>query len=350
MGSDQIMELDLKPLAEKFGFSLKASKLLGRTDREPLYFHVTADFGDERIAELFLKQQSKSPEAQIVLQQKFRATGFASIPEFIANPEQYYWIKQDDSYWTAQNYIQSKPAYDWLNFDCSVEHCALAGRTLASIHISGAELLKADPHLSDRSLKQISAKLQDRFAPTKERFDDALESIRSGAEGALLRALDTIGALKSEALVLRLQKISKELAKLEQALPLTICHGDFHPGNVLFSKDGPFVVDWDYACIASQLYDLSYALFAFSLQADFSEGGQLFNSLKASAFLDGYSSAAGVDVVAVMNQMQYLDTYSEFMYLLLLDWVMGECLNSDSLYKMHAGFGNIALALTYCCQ
>ena len=344
------MQPDLKPLAEKFGFSLKASKPLGRTDRESMYFKVTAEYGDERLVELFLKQQAKSPEAQIVLQQKFAATGFASIPEFIANPEQYYWIKQDDNYWTAQNYIQSKPHYDWLNFDCAVEHCALAGRTLASIHLSGADLLKTDHHLSDRSLKQISAKLQDRFASTKNRFDDSLELIISAADGALLRAADAIGSLKSEALLLRLQKISTELAKLEQALPLTVCHGDFHPGNILFSKDGPFVVDWDYACIASQLYDLSYALFSFSLQEDLCEGGQLFNSLKASAFLDGYSSAAGVDIVAVMNQMQYLDTYSEFMYLLLLDWVMGECLNSDSLYKKHAGFGNIALALTYCCQ
>jgi hypothetical protein len=34
-----------------------------------------------------------------------------------------------------------------------------------------------------------------------------------------------------------------------------VCHGDVHPGNVIMSSDGPFVIDWDLLCIAPPGWD-----------------------------------------------------------------------------------------------
>lgn len=53
---------------------------------------------------------------------------------------------------------------------------------------------------------------------------------------------------------------SKALHLLEQ-LPdgQTICHGDYHPENVLITKDGPVVIDWMTACSGSPWADVARA-------------------------------------------------------------------------------------------
>lgn len=48
----------------------------------------------------------------------------------------------------------------------------------------------------------------------------------------------------------------KALARLE-TLPdnQTLCHGDFHPGNVILTRKGPVVIDWMTACSGSPWAD-----------------------------------------------------------------------------------------------
>jgi uncharacterized protein (TIGR02172 family) len=50
----------------------------------------------------------------------------------------------------------------------------------------------------------------------------------------------------------------RALNKLE-LLPegVSICHGDFHPGNVLLTKRGPVVIDWMTACYGSPWADVA---------------------------------------------------------------------------------------------
>lgn len=42
------------------------------------------------------------------------------------------------------------------------------------------------------------------------------------------------------------------------AVPLTLVHGDFQPGNVLLGPDGPCVIDWEFARIGDPREDLGY--------------------------------------------------------------------------------------------
>jgi Ser/Thr protein kinase RdoA (MazF antagonist) len=32
-----------------------------------------------------------------------------------------------------------------------------------------------------------------------------------------------------------------------------ICHGDFHPQNLILSRDGPIIIDWKAVCTAARL-------------------------------------------------------------------------------------------------
>ena len=61
---------------------------------------------------------------------------------------------------------------------------------------------------------------------------------------------------------------NKVLALLEN-LPNgeTLCHGDFHPDNVLITKKGPVVIDWMTACIGSPWTDVARTSLILSIGA-----------------------------------------------------------------------------------
>lgn len=58
----------------------------------------------------------------------------------------------------------------------------------------------------------------------------------------------------------------KALARLE-ALPAgdSVCHGDFHPGNILLTKQGPVVIDWMTACSGSPWADVARSSLLLSI-------------------------------------------------------------------------------------
>jgi aminoglycoside phosphotransferase (APT) family kinase protein len=55
------------------------------------------------------------------------------------------------------------------------------------------------------------------------------------------------------------ESLRKKSFALLEVLPNrhNICHGDFHPGNVLLTKKGPIVIDWMTACTGSPWADVA---------------------------------------------------------------------------------------------
>lgn len=41
----------------------------------------------------------------------------------------------------------------------------------------------------------------------------------------------------------------------------TLCHGDFHPGNILITEDGPYVIDFMNICHGDFLYDVARTVY-----------------------------------------------------------------------------------------
>jgi thiamine kinase-like enzyme len=73
--------------------------------------------------------------------------------------------------------------------------------------------------------------------------------------------------------ILRAQALSEELrAKalgILESLPdgESVCHGDFHPGNILLTKRGPVVIDWMTACSGNPWADLARTSLLLSIGA-----------------------------------------------------------------------------------
>jgi len=67
---------------------------------------------------------------------------------------------------------------------------------------------------------------------------------------------------------LREELRSKALAELD-VLPegKNVCHGDYHPGNILITKRGPIVIDWMTACAGSPWADVARTSLLLSIGA-----------------------------------------------------------------------------------
>ena len=68
-----------------------------------------------------------------------------------------------------------------------------------------------------------------------------------------------------------------------------LIHGDFYPGNLLRSRRGISVVDWDEAHVGDSTRELAWAVWEFC----HTDGGTRLNSEAAKRFLDTYAQKAG---------------------------------------------------------
>ena len=53
-----------------------------------------------------------------------------------------------------------------------------------------------------------------------------------------------------------------------------LCHGDFHPGNIILTAKGPFVIDFMNICRGPELYDVARTYFLMNSQFPVSSDGQ----------------------------------------------------------------------------
>jgi aminoglycoside phosphotransferase (APT) family kinase protein len=75
-----------------------------------------------------------------------------------------------------------------------------------------------------------------------------------------------------------------------------LCHGDFHPMNVLGDASQPMVIDWPNACRGDPAGDVCRSYLILKLHAD----------EVAEPYLDAYCRAAGVPRHAILNWLAYV--------------------------------------------
>jgi Ser/Thr protein kinase RdoA (MazF antagonist) len=65
------------------------------------------------------------------------------------------------------------------------------------------------------------------------------------------------------------EELREKAVRLLEALPAgtSVCHGDFHPGNVLLTREGPVVIDWMTACSGNPWTDVARSSLLLSIGA-----------------------------------------------------------------------------------
>ena len=225
--------------------------------------------------------------------------GFDKISrKFLALDDSTHYESEDGRFWTAQEFIQADPPFDWKDCIWTEDHAREAGSVLAEMH------LRAVYVEHDLTLYQINTAVLSKSRITEERtVEKALEAMKVIGE-QLPDMKKNAQNLKIEKMV---EKIFEELAApsgesahfgtMENWLlsATVLNHGDYHPGNVLF-MDGIIkaVIDFDYASFNTPAIDLGYALFMFANKTkmageiDSKLAREAFSEEMARAFLDGY--------------------------------------------------------------
>ncbi len=359
---DSPLKLEAKFVARKFGFEPSSAKLLSASAR---CFKVRATTDDGRTNDLFLKWTEDIPRSEIWMQEALLANGFISLPQMYKTVDSQPLFELSGKYWTCQPFLVSEFEYDWLDFDCNSQHCFQAGQTLALIHTTGSKILRGQERVpSPRIVSATMQRFIDRFERTSHRLanlkapanvenessstDAPLFSSERIAELNLEPALEVITALPFDRLRKRARQIADQLISIEKTAQQTINHGDYHPGNILFTSSGlEAVCDWEYACIGSAIYDLSCAMFMFCFQAPLGakSDADCFSARRTEAFLDGYMGTASVH-----KNMSKLNAYMEYIHLMILEWACSEILKADSHYIKNPQFPKFLLALSIICQ
>jgi Ser/Thr protein kinase RdoA (MazF antagonist) len=324
---------------------------------------------ENRNNSLILKWTKSNPSTQIAILSTLVEEGFDLIPDYIECERDSACLQaRSGRYWTCQPFVGSEFSYDWLDFDCPPQHCFHAGEALAKLHAIGAQAVRHHgiQFSQTHKTKTVISSLAEKLAKTFERLEkleiskpqaDAskFKSKKNKAQTARENAISLLKRLPFQRLCTKAEELSAELLKVETSLTQTINHGDFHPGNILFSTGSILaVVDWEYMSVGSSMLDLGYALFMFCLQPpmDGIIDQELFSSRKTEAFLDGYNYHG-----LSLKGFQYLEKYSELVHLLVLDWLCNELCKMNnakapSKYQQYQAlkYPDLALALTYCCQ
>lgn len=187
--------------------------------------------------------------------------------------------------WTLRQFIEGVN-FDWRRPGWTVQHCFAAGTALAALH----------------NLSYLQGFLSRFPAGALPGEVDYLKICETGLEKLLVGSEKALGN--------KLHKI------INKALPFTnvgeqiLIHGDWHPGNVLFSPGeigderhithpvhANGAIDWDYARQGDRIFDLAYALCMFA--GTFREGKtskdaqpdrdrELFYKDFAEHFINGY--------------------------------------------------------------
>ena len=144
-------------------------------------------------------------------------------------------------------------------------------------------------HLVARSwlVGRLAAVLGRLHAGMHEVFGETLPPFRDGFVAVVKRAAKYVGAAAT----------STALARVE-ALPdgSSLCHGDFHPGNVMMSASGPRVIDWIDASCGPPAADVARTLFLLRdghLPRELPLARRLRIKLLRRRFVAGYLAAYG---------------------------------------------------------
>ena len=96
----------------------------------------------------------------------------------------------------------------------------------------------------------------------------------------------------------------------------TLCHGDLHPGNILMTEEGPRIIDWTSAMLASPLADVArqhLTMTVFAAPAEYERGRRALEEpfMRTYADLTGTTESAlraavasYVTVMAVMRMSE----------------------------------------------
>lgn len=167
----------------------------------------------------------------------------------------------DERYWVAYPFI------DGTVYTGQVDQAAAAGRLLGRIHAASVEVAPPPFEWPDHDEESVQ---EDR-----EGIEKVLSGPVPGAVAPLTKLVE--------------QFMPRVLPAIRQArLPMVGAVMDYKANNLIYTSDGPVLVDPDNADWAPRLLDLALAAMQFHIE-HVPAPGRMFNAAEWTAFIGGYS-------------------------------------------------------------
>ncbi|HEY9714692.1 MAG TPA: phosphotransferase [Chroococcales cyanobacterium] len=291
--------------------------LAERQEKQALFYKITAA---ARAARYCLKPHRKSlGELDISLQCQLMAEGEAiselPIPRVHSTKAGRLYFEMGGLYWSLYDYIEADPPYCWFKKDWDARTTYAAGVALSNLHlflkestdpaIAGTEPICRLVEESGSQLDSILPDLPDGFRRSLDRFQTTTPLPQLTDYGdILLESLDT--------------SVERVLAQSRDGDWEQLVHGDYHPGNLLFSRRQlQGIIDFEYVHFEDPLFDLGYAATMFCVERGEELSAVQLDVHLLNALLTGYGIVSPSERI---NRL--LPAYMLIGSILQLQWLM----------------------------
>ncbi len=204
--------------------------------------------------------------------------GLPAVNSYICNNKEEYIVACDDRFWQLSPYIEgaalSRPEYVFDKW---------RGWVLADFLIELENKSKKIPFFNDQPPFSIKDYIYKLISQIRKNDPEVLGKI-----GPVLCFLE------------------KRFMKIHDSLPVSFCHGDFHPLNIIWSEDSiRSVIDWEFMGIKPRIYDAANMVGCIGIEDPEGLTGELacdfITALKDAGLISGISRKVFIEFVIALR-------------------------------------------------
>jgi homoserine kinase type II len=190
--------------------------------------------------------------------------GLSKVNKYISTLGKGYIVSSDDRFWQLSLFVEGetlrRPEYAFEKW---------RGKILADFLIELKEKSEKIPFFTGRAPFSIKNYIYRLISQIKEHDPEVV----SGIEPVILF-------------------LEKRFMKIHDVMPVSFCHGDFHPLNIIWSENSiKAVIDWEFLGIKPEIYDAANLVGCIGIEDPEALTGELAGdflaALKESGFISG---------------------------------------------------------------
>jgi len=245
-------------------------QIAGSPDRCELRLVIECDAGRLYVLESLFEADAGHKLEIIACLNFFSEKGMTAIVPYLPSENGKYIVNSGGRLWQLSPFVGgvplARPQYVWDGW---------RGEVMADFLIQQNALSRDIPYLKTLSVFSIT---------------DYIQKLITQIQAHAPHVLTGIGPV--------LRFIEKRFMKAHDRLPVSFCHGDFHPLNVIWSPDGIHaVIDWEFLGIKPQLYDAANLIGCIGIEDPNALLGNLVRRFILGLKQSQWISSAGWDVL-----------------------------------------------------
>jgi len=270
-------------------------------DAEP-FWRVDSDAGTF----CFKKHRQAKSAHRALFEELFQCKAYASgasVPELIKAEHGSTYVMYEHHRWWLERFIEG-PHHSWWRAELDGVQCRAAGAALFGLHRITSDWVEGGTYRLTQA--EIAA------GGNEEEFVRANNPLVKKVLGNALNSIDNVRRALHRVRDVENSNLNLWVVNLDRCQRLleasrthivslssgndigerVVVHGDFHPGNTIFSEERVgAIVDFEHVHVENRLYDVAYGMLMFGTRWEKSAGEYSSDNYLREQFLMGYVEA-----------------------------------------------------------